>query len=75
MALCPTPSTAFKHHGDRYRFFENQNDHLGHQAGDICLTQITEVLSQITNRNGELAAHNGSEGFLLLFRVLTEAEK
>nr|WP_322872476.1 hypothetical protein [Acinetobacter sp. CFCC 11171] len=22
---------------------------------------MTEVLSQITNRNGELAAHNGSE--------------
>nr|WP_257226737.1 MULTISPECIES: hypothetical protein [unclassified Acinetobacter] len=31
-------------------------------------------MSQITNRNGELAAHYGSEDFLLLFRMLTEAE-
>lgn len=55
-------------------FFKNYNDHLGHQAGDICLTQIAEVLSQITNRSGELAARYGGEEFLLLFPMLTEAE-
>ena len=42
-------------------FFKEFNDHYGHLAGDDCLRQVANVLSEIVRRPGDLAARYGGE--------------
>lgn len=48
-------------------FFKRYNDSLGHLAGDQCLHQIAQLISEEAKRSGELAARYGGEEFVLLF--------
>jgi len=48
-------------------FFKRYNDVLGHLAGDKCLHQVAQLISEEAKRGGELAARYGGEEFVLLF--------
>ncbi len=48
-------------------FFKRYNDFLGHLAGDKCLHQVAQLISEEAKRGGELAARYGGEEFVLLF--------
>ena len=48
-------------------FFKRYNDALGHLAGDQCLYQVAQLISEEAKRGGELAARYGGEEFVLLF--------
>lgn len=47
-------------------FFKKYNDSLGHTAGDLCLKQVAQLLSQSAQRNSDLVARYGGEEFVLL---------
>jgi len=47
-------------------FFKRYNDHYGHQAGDACLQQVANILSEGVHRAGELVARYGGEEFVLV---------
>ncbi len=47
-------------------YFKQYNDHLGHQAGDACLTRVAEVLGREIGRAGDLVARYGGEEFIVL---------
>ncbi|PSW74753.1 GGDEF domain-containing protein [Photobacterium sp. GB-50] len=46
--------------------FKQYNDHLGHDAGDLCLKKIAHGLADIERRAGALFARFGGEEFVLL---------
>ena len=46
-------------------FFKQYNDHFGHQAGDDCLRQVAQVMSE-GRRSVDLAARVGGEEFSVL---------
>jgi diguanylate cyclase (GGDEF)-like protein len=52
-------------------FFKTYNDTYGHQAGDACLKQVANVLSETVNRSTDFIARYGGEEFVV---VLAEAD-
>jgi adenylate cyclase len=46
-------------------FFKKYNDTYGHQAGDLCLKQVAQVLAESV-RNLDLAARYGGEEFVVV---------
>ena len=53
-------------------FFKSYNDHHGHLAGDECLKQIAQALSE-RNRAGDMVARYGGEEFVALLTSNTQA--
>jgi len=47
-------------------YFKNYNDHYGHQAGDECLRQVSDIFSSYAQRSGELVARYGGEEFVIM---------
>lgn len=47
--------------------FKEMNHVLGHQSGDMILTQVTRRLEQVTRTNGLVARHSGDEFAMALF--------
>lgn len=58
-------------------YFKNYNDHYGHQAGDQCLKEVSDLFKSYAQRSGELAARYGGEEFILLLprMPITGAER
>lgn len=52
--------------------FKSLNDQFGHQAGDLILTQFTQVLSQFTE--GAVVARYGGEEFAVIFPETTKQQ-
>ncbi|MDI3324844.1 diguanylate cyclase [Pontibacterium granulatum] len=47
-------------------WFKEYNDQYGHPAGDRCLRQVAQCLSQQVRREGELVARYGGEEFCIV---------
>ncbi|MFM1652523.1 GGDEF domain-containing protein [Brevibacillus sp. B_LB10_24] len=47
-------------------FFKEYNDHMGHMAGDTCLKQVAQKISQLLYRTGDIAARYGGEEFCVV---------
>ncbi len=47
-------------------FFKRYNDHYGHPQGDIALTRLAEILTQIAGRGTDLCARVGGEEFAIV---------
>lgn len=47
-------------------FFKLYNDYYGHQAGDECLKQVAQFLSQLVRRSSDLVARYGGEEFAIV---------
>lgn len=46
--------------------FKAYNDHYGHQAGDICLQKIANIIKECVRRPHDLCARYGGEEFIVL---------
>ncbi|NRR31849.1 diguanylate cyclase [Oxalobacteraceae bacterium] len=46
--------------------FKRYNDHYGHQAGDLCLQQVSAAMKRCAARPHDLLARYGGEEFILL---------
>jgi diguanylate cyclase (GGDEF)-like protein len=53
--------------------FKAYNDHLGHPAGDACLTRLAAALLAVVRRAGDVAARYGGEEFVMLMPDTDEA--
>ncbi len=47
-------------------YFKNYNDHYGHLAGDECLRQVSQGISQLLMRSQDLLARYGGEEFVVV---------
>lgn len=47
-------------------YFKLYNDFYGHQAGDICLRKVAQVVKKVVNRPYDLVARYGGEEFVIL---------
>jgi diguanylate cyclase (GGDEF)-like protein len=46
--------------------FKNYNDAYGHQAGDVCLQQVSAAMKRCAGRPPDLLARYGGEEFIIL---------
>jgi diguanylate cyclase (GGDEF)-like protein len=46
--------------------FKNYNDFYGHQQGDDCLVEISQIINSVANRSNDLAARYGGEEFAMI---------
>lgn len=46
--------------------FKLYNDHFGHQAGDTCLANVAQAISETVNRPADLVARYGGEEFTII---------
>ena len=54
--------------------FKNYNDHYGHQAGDKCIRDISDLLKKSFRRSGDIVARYGGEEFIILMSDSSEEE-
>jgi diguanylate cyclase (GGDEF)-like protein len=47
-------------------YFKELNDSQGHQAGDVCLTEVAKTIGQALHRPCDLAARYGGDEFIVL---------
>ena len=47
-------------------YFKLYNDHFGHQAGDICLKNVAQAISDAIQRPADLVARYGGEEFAVI---------
>jgi diguanylate cyclase (GGDEF)-like protein len=52
--------------------FKRYNDHHGHQAGDRCLTAVTQAVQGCLRRTGDLVGRLGGEEFAVLMPEVNE---
>jgi diguanylate cyclase (GGDEF)-like protein len=54
-------------------YFKNYNDAYGHQAGDACLTQVSQLVQRFARRPLDLAARYGGEELaVVLYQINVE---
>ena len=47
-------------------FFKRYNDTYGHQAGDICLVTVAEIMAEVVRKNDLVARYGGEEFAIIL---------
>ena len=56
-------------------YFKEYNDTYGHQAGDICLQQISEQIRYLTrNHPNVYSARYGGDEFVIIYEGMTDDE-
>jgi len=54
--------------------FKDYNDHYGHQAGDKCIKDISDLLKKSFRRSGDIVARYGGEEFIIIMSDNSEDE-
>ena len=54
--------------------FKDYNDHYGHQAGDKCIKDISDLLKKSFRRSGDIVARYGGEEFIIIMPDSNEDE-
>ena len=52
-------------------YFKHYNDRFGHQAGDVCLQQVAQSISNVIKRPADLVARYGGEEFVIILPQTT----